>query len=223
MTTSRLNKLGLHMALLVVLFAGGISFATAENRWIWADPGVWGAGCYSAQHAQYVQYPCLLPVREAWRGCTENHDIQDLGIGPTRWVDGTLHNSAAKGKAELVEKLVNAGANPNLPNTYGYAPLHVAVWAGHTVIVEALLNAGADPNVVPVEASQSEHVLKHCGGMTPLHFAAHAGNVEIVDLLLAAGADATAADAAGTTPIVWSEMAGHVDATVSLLTGGGTQ
>ena len=59
--------------------------------------------------------------------------------------------------------------------------------------------------------------------MTPLHFAAHGGHAEIIDALLAAGADPNAADAAGITPMYWSEKAGHVDATVSLLTGGGTQ
>ena len=223
MTTNRSIATRLLVVLVAAAFVGGVSVAGAENAWIYEKKGgVWGKGCYSAQHAQYQQYPCLLPVRKEHWGCTETHEIQDAGISPTRWVDGTLHKSAVKGETELVEKLLNAGANPNSINSYGYAPLHVAVSAGQTAIVEALLNAGADPDVVPAEASQSEHILKHCAGMTPLHFAAHVGQPEIVDALLAAGADANAADATGITPIVWSEKAGHVDATVSLLTGGAT-
>ena len=222
MTRNRLSTTGLQVVLLAAVFVGGVSVAAAESKWIWQGPGVVGNGCYSAQHAQYQQYPCILPVRKEHWGCTETHNVQDEGIGPTRWVDGTLHQSAGKGETELVEKLLNAGANPNSINSYGYAPLHVAVAAGQTAIVEALLNSGADPDVVPAEASQSEQVLKHCAGMTPLHFAAHGGQPEIVDALLAAGADANAADATGITPIVWSEKAGHVDATVSLLTGGAT-
>ena len=56
---------------------------------------------------------------------------------------------------ELVEKLLNAGANPDATNSWGYAPLHVAASAGQTAIVEALLNAGANPDVVPSESSES--------------------------------------------------------------------
>ena len=222
MTTNRLSSPGLHVALLAAVFTGGASVASAQTNWIYQKQGVAGKGCYSAQHAQHLQYPCILPTRTEQRGCKETHEVRNPGVGPTRWVDGTLHKSAVKGETELVEKLLNAGANPNSINSYGYAPLHVAVSAGQTAIVEALLNAGADPDVVPAEA-QSGYAMKHCAGMTPLHFAAHGGQPEIIDALLAAGADANAADAAGITPMYWSEKAGHVDATVSLLTGGGTQ
>ena len=132
----------------------------------------------------------------AGRGCTETHEVKWSGVAPTveGKVDGTLHRFSATGEAEVVEKLLNAGANPNATNSYGYAPLHVAAFAGQTAIVEALLNAGADPNVVPAEASDSKNTLKRCAGMTPLHFAAHGGHAEIIDALLAAGADANAAD-----------------------------
>ena len=119
-----------------------------------------------------------------------------------------------------MEKLLNAGANPDATNSYGYAPLHVAASAGQTAIVEALLTAGADPGVVPSETSNSDQTLKYCAGMTPLHFAAHGGYAESIDALVAAGADANAADATGITPMYWSEKAGHVDATISLLGGG---
>ena len=135
-------------------------------------------------------------------------------------IDGTLHISSSKGALELVERLLNAGANADIANSYGYAPLHVASFTGQTAIVEALLNAGADPNVIPTEASASRDTLRVCGGVTPLHFAAASGHVEIVSALLLAGADANAAAQNGTTPIYWADKAGHVDAVIALLEAG---
>ena len=182
----------------------------------------WGSVCYVKNYQQYPQYPCIFPIIDYDRGCKEEAIALFVAPNAEGRVDGTLHKTSATGNMELVEKLVNAGANPNTTNSYGYAPLHVAVGAGQTAIVEALLNAGADPNAVPSGGSDSKWTLEHCAGMTPLHFAAHGGHAEIIDALLAAGADANAADGGGTTPMYWSEKAGHVDATVSLLTGGGT-
>ena len=137
-----------------------------------------------------------------------------------RDIDGTLHISASKGAVETIERLLNAGANPDVSNSFGYSPLHVAAFAGHTAIVEALLNAGADPNAIPKEASASSRVLQRCGGVTPLHFAASNGHVDIVSALVLAGADANAAAQNGTTPIYWADKGGHVDATIALLEAG---
>ena len=139
---------------------------------------------------------------------------------PVYKVNGTLHVSSAKGAVEIVEKLLNAGANPNAVNTRGYAPLHVAAMVGQTAIAEALLNAGAEPGQVPREAADSGYAMKHCAGTTPLHFAAQAGHADIVDALLAAGADANAAAANGTTAMYWADRGGHVDAVISLLNAG---
>ena len=142
---------------------------------------------------------------------------------PTNDYDGTLHISSAKGAFETVEKLLNAGLDPNNVNSFGYFPLHVAAFAGHTAIVEALLNAGADPNIVPAVSSDSDRALNYCAGMTPLHFAAAAGHTELVDLLLTAGADVSSVAGNGYTPIYWADKAGHVSAVISLLNAGATQ
>ena len=139
---------------------------------------------------------------------------------PVHGIDGTLHISASKGAIEAIERLLNAGANADVSNSFGYSPLHVAAFAGHTAIAEALLNAGGDPNVIPKEAPSSGGVLDKCGGVTPLHFAASNGHVDIVSALLLAGADANATDQRGTTPIYWADKGGHVDAVVALLEAG---
>ncbi len=235
MNSKHIGSFGLYLVLAVGVLAGGVSVVAAEiEEWQYFKEGGgvrehsgW-RGCYVARYANYQQYPCFFPIREEYQGCKadEKHPVTSTLHAPTveDKIDGTLHLSTVKGAMEIVEKLLNAGMNPNATNTYGYAPLHVAAFAGQTAIVEALLKAGADPNVVPAEeASASESTLKYCAGMTPLHFAAHGGHAEVIDALLAAGADANAADGAGVTPMYWSEKAGHVDATISLLTGGGAQ
>ena len=165
----------------------------------------------------------FVTTAEAQRECFESKGQHRYSPTHVKYIDGTLHRSAVKGVTEAVEKLLNAGANPDAKNSYGWAPLHVAAYAGQNVIVEALLNAGANPNVIPVEESYSGEILKHCAGMTPLHFAGRAGHTEIVDALLAAGADANATAGNGTTPIYFADRAGHVDTVVSLLTAGATQ
>ena len=231
MTTNRLSTFGLRIALSALVFAGGASIAAADSHWVAVEHSThsmdrdWKNVCYVKNYQQYLQYPCFFPINDARYGSSQCEDTVALFVAPTAEgrVDGTLHTSSVTGNAEVVEKLLNAGANPNATNSYGYAALHVAAMAGQTAIVEALLDAGADPNIVPSEASSSAKTLEFCAGMTPLHFAAHGGHAEVIDALVAAGADADSADGAGTTPIYWSEKAGHVDATVSLLTGGATQ
>ena len=232
MNAKHLGSFGLYLVLAVGVLAGGASVVAADiEEWQYFREGgehTGWRGCYVARYANYQQYPCFFPIRKEHGGCKadEEHPVMRTLHAPTveDKIDGTLHLSSVKGAMEVVEKLLNAGMNPNATNTYGYAPLHVAAFAGQTAIVEALLKAGADPNVVPAEgASASESTLKYCAGMTPLHFAAHGGHAEVIGALLAAGADANAADGAGVTPMYWSEKAGHVDATISLLTGGGAQ
>ena len=49
------------------------------------------------------------------------------------------------GSVEIVDALVQAGANSNLSDErYGYSPLIFAAWKGHADVVEKLVAAGAD-------------------------------------------------------------------------------
>ena len=158
----------------------------------------------------------LTPVQADWGPCMS----ADKRYSPTGRIDGALHRSAAEGATDDVEKLLDAGANPNIANSYGYAPLHVAAFVGETAIVKALLKARAEPNIQPVKAAASERILKHCSGFRPLHFAGRNGHTDIVDALLAAGAKPNLEANDGTTAIHWADKAGHVDAVLSLLAAG---
>ncbi len=51
--------------------------------------------------------------------------------------------AAGGGHAETVKFLIEAEADINVQNNYGYTALYWADWWGHTEIVEILKNAGA--------------------------------------------------------------------------------
>jgi ankyrin repeat protein len=113
----------------------------------------------------------------------------------TRTDDGTtalawavMHSNAA-----MTERLLNAGANPNLANTYGITPLHVAVENASLQIVALLLGKSANPNVA------------RASGETPLMTAARANQVDIARLLLVHRADVNAREKKfGQTALMWA-------------------
>lgn len=97
--------------------------------------------------------------------------------------------ASAQGHVAVVERLLCAGARPELPNVQGRTPLHLAADQGHAETVLRLVQAGA-----PREA-------KDLFGQTPLHLAGWQSHGDVVERLLAAGADPNAADASGCTPL----------------------
>ncbi|MGC4017219.1 MAG: ankyrin repeat domain-containing protein [Luteolibacter sp.] len=94
-----------------------------------------------------------------------------------------LHDACAKGDAREVGRLLEAGADPNLPIS-GRAccysvnewPINTATTQGDVGIVRMLLDHGAK-----IDKPDSE-------GLKPIHLAAQSGNLEMVKLLLSRGA-----------------------------------
>ena len=118
-----------------------------------------------------------------------------------------LRNAAAGGHIEIVRFLLDAGADPNLPEE-GIAPLghalHMAVCNGHSGIVRLLLERGAHANV-PVESSadtlsaamrkgdaEMVALLASHGASRALHLLAYYGDVVTAAAML--GADSRLAD-----------------------------
>jgi ankyrin repeat protein len=65
-----------------------------------------------------------------------------------------IGNAAAAGHTQIVELLIQAGANVNLSNRAGFTPIASAAYAGHGEIVQLLIDANAD-----VQAPANE---SHC-------------------------------------------------------------
>ncbi len=82
-----------------------------------------------------------------------------------------LHRAAFYGNLEQVQSLLNAGANVNAVDKYGFTPLHRAAGNGQGAVVNLLLERGADMTLATQE------------GETPLSVAERRDHKEIAPLL----------------------------------------
>ncbi len=130
------------------------------------------------------------------------HSAEADGSTPLLW-------AANKNDLDLVQKLLQAGANPNVKNSLGSAPLLEAVFNANTAMVKALLDAGADANIAGAD------------GQTPLMLIARTGDVEAAKLLLAKGANPNTKEAQrGQTALMWAAAASEAAMVRALLDGG---
>ena len=143
--------------------------------------------------------------------------------------------AVAKGRGEIVEYLLEKGANPDAGVKFGGA-LHVAAQNEREDIVRAFLEHGADVNLrnrwqqTPLHrttknesdaiaklliAGGADVAAKDGWGRTPLH---RCRSKPVAEALLAAGADVNAADSKGLTPLHWAAASDTFDRpTVELL------
>ena len=93
-----------------------------------------------------------------------------------------LHSAAFGGHLEVVEFLLEKGAEIEAVNGGGFTPLHLATFAGHREVVELLLDQGANINA-----------LNEAMGASVLDFAftrdLQGGTLEIAPLLIDKGAE----------------------------------
>ena len=135
-----------------------------------------------------------------------------------------LHAAAANGNLEIVDLLIERGADVNLKDIHGRVPMFVALAEHQPEVAARLAEADTNPNVRTVDGStllmaavRAEEVqlvqwaLDHGtdvnairpekNNATALILAARKGNAEIVSLLLAAGADPDVANHEGETAL----------------------
>ena len=105
-----------------------------------------------------------------------------------------LHSAVYHMDLEMVQVLVDCGADVNVRNIWGATPLGYGLtelpsWPPDPGVVRWLLNHGADPNVQDVD------------GKTSLHQVLGSGRIEIARLLVKHGASAEVKDRWGRTPL----------------------
>lgn len=120
-----------------------------------------------------------------------------------------LYIAAQQGHIDVVNALIDAGANVNLLIDNDIRPLFVAAENGHLDVVKALIKANANLN------------LGIANGATPLFVAAQKGHLAIVNELIAAGANIDLARVDdGVTPLIMSVNNGHPNVVSTLIKAG---
>ena len=131
-----------------------------------------------------------------------------------------LHVACDKGDINLVKKLLEAGADPNVTDKFGFTPLMRAVMStsksGITTdvvysIITALCNGKCNVNVPFVSPKPSHSNVYYCEGSTALHMAIDewTDNQLCVQALVDNGAALDTRDVYGRTPLHIASMRGH--------------
>ena len=153
-----------------------------------------------------------------------------------------LHMAARNGHKEVVQLLLDGGADPNKINGVGQNPLHEAAGSDYKDVVQLLLESGTNPNnedkfqmtpllltnntmssqiIIKLLLDYGADINKQKNGRTRLHWAAFFGHKKVVQLLLDRGADPNMASGHGETPLHNCAQQGHLDVVKLLLDRGG--
>jgi uncharacterized protein len=184
---------------------------------------------HSAVTAELVKHKADVNARSrtgftalmfAARGDLESARILlDAGAKPNEsipdWGGTALIIASTMGQTDIVEALVNKGADPNQRDKNSFTALHSAVrdsdygedmaQRAHAVAtVKVLLAHGADVNA---RLNQEKPTVKgldelELQGATPLALAAEVNNLDAIKALVAGGADPTIPTEKGSTPLM---------------------
>ena len=189
-------------------------------------------------------------IHEVTRILEENEEIQE-SINKCIYNDSfdssiaAIHLAVEKGYKEICESLLLHGANANILDSEGYAPLDIACSQGNVEITELLLKYEADPNRIvdgvglttihqavcsgSLETVQTvldfegiknpEELINHQDekGWSPLHYACQHGYCDIAELLIAKKANVHLTIQFGRTALHLAAFEGHIDCAKLLL------
>lgn len=102
----------------------------------------------------------------------------------------SLHYAAKKGKKNIVQLLIDKGADINAKDSSDVTPLHCAAAWGHKDVTRLFISKGAE---LYAKCKAKGHM--------PLHCAVHNGEKETAKLLLQAGVDVNTKDNYGRSPV----------------------
>jgi ankyrin repeat protein len=158
---------------------------------------------YSSGIAQAARTDDLVQSSELIKAGEDVNLAEPDGTTPLLWA---VFNSSH----DLVQLLLDAGANPNIANNLDISPLLQASRYGDAEMIEALLASGA------TLGSSAPGLVE-----SPLMAAARSGNIEAVDVLLEAGADTNATEPLDNqTALMWATAEGHQTMVEHLLNEG---
>jgi len=136
---------------------------------------------------------------------SQNHNKREVEEAGTTQTTGQanekyqslLFEAIAQGDKEKVTKLLDEIKDIDIPNEYGYTPLHWSVLTGQEEIASIFISKGA----------RIDTTLPN--GYTPLHDAAYWGRKNMVLLLVGHGADVYVIDQQGKSPLDLAVEKGH--------------
>ena len=143
-----------------------------------------------------------------------------------------LMYAAGEGRFDVVELLMDYGAEVNKKHYYEPTALHFASERGHFKVVEALLSKGAEIDVedknrcTPLMlAAERGHIdillylINHGADVNKkarhkriaLHYASESGDLKVIEALLSKGAEIDVEDEYHCTPLMLASQRGHID------------
>jgi len=137
----------------------------------------------------------------------DNVSLQTMALvesSPEKSLNEQDHNgntpliwAASQGREDVVQLLIDQGAQVNMQNFSGETALYIAAANGFVGICETLLKNGADTSVTTLE------------GATPLHAAAANGHISVLATLVQHGAFVNSQDEEGDSPLMWAIREGQ--------------
>lgn len=159
---------------------------TTKKKQVFTDSGVKIMFVGSAVLARLVADGSMDDVREVleksdptWRAA-DSVDAEGQSL---------LHLAISKGRADLLQLILEFEPDVEAPNRFGYSPIEAAAESGDALIVELLLARKAS-------TARSEN-----SAWGPVHLAARGGHMEVLRLLILKGADVDALTRDGNTAL----------------------